>query len=107
MVSADMTPFFDLAPQLAVLNRHGNTIAGADSGCITNHLRAIPIPAHGVAAREHGQRTQAFEPRDGRTEPRIECMAFAVAHGREPALAGDEPGSRACEPSPQVERLER
>jgi hypothetical protein len=107
MVSADITPFFDLASELALVHGHGNTIADVHARRVTDHLRAIAIPAHRVPARQHGERTQAFEPCDRLAEARIERVAFPIAHGRESCLAGDEPRSQAGEPPAQIECFER
>src|SRR5262245_54132670 len=105
MVVSD-TPFH-LTRQLAALDGYGDAIAGGHARRVANHLRAIRIPAHGVASRQHPEGTQAFETGDRRAESRIERMATAIEYCRKSTVAGNQPGAESGKAATQIERFER
>ena len=69
-------------------------------------MRAVRIPADGVAAAEDGERAECFQPAGAAAELGIGAMVHADGCGRELALGGHEPRADAREPPPEVERLE-
>ncbi len=90
---ARRTPCTPVASRSVTRTRSPATVAR-----VANDARAVRVPAHGVAASEHGQRAEALEPRHGASQPRIvlRCRApvergAAAARRRRPDACGRRP----------------
>src|SRR5690349_281111 len=96
----------DLAVQFSFVQRDAHVIAGADRAGVADDCRALVIPAHRIAAREHAERAEAFEPAGGAGEPRVSTFDGASATRGEPAIRRFEARADEAKAAPDVARFE-
>src|SRR2546430_814235 len=81
-------------------------VALCDRRGITHNARAIRRPADGVAAGEHGERTEGIEAAGVVSKLRGCVMAAARHRGGQSPVRPDEPGPNSGPPAADVEQSE-
>ena len=88
----------------SAIERHADGVTGREGRRVAHDPRAVAIPADGVAAAEHGQRTEAAKPGRGAAEAGLRGMQAPRRHGIEAPSLRQQVGSDAAEAGAELDR---
>src|SRR5688572_13817925 len=95
----------DMTVQLTLVERDVNAFAGGHTRRLADDRGVVRVPAHGVAAPEHGKRAETLEPRRAATETRIAGVHPPRDRGGQAPVDRREPRAHLSEAATQVERF--
>src|SRR5687767_1379580 len=92
--------------QFSPMEGDAHAITGIDGCGIPNDMRPVRVPADGIAASKHRQRTEAVEACDGGSQAGVMPVMRTGERTGQLSVGGCQPRPNRAEPSSQVERLE-